>query len=618
MREYLLPVAIIAVIASIIVPLPPFILDLLLVANLVFALSLLILSLHVSEPLKLSCLPSLLLLATLFRLALNISTTRLILNTGNAGSTVEAFGSFVIQGNIAVGFIVFLIITFVQFLVIAKGAERVAEVSARFSLDAMPGRQMSIDADVRSGLYDLETARQKRQELQTESRFYGALDGAMKFIKGDAIAGIVIVFVNIIGGFVCGILLEGLDLRAAVAQYTILTIGDGLLSQIPSLLNSVSAGMIVTRVVRGDGISLALELLTQIGQLKRVHILCGIVSIVAGLLPGMPLVPFFLIGLFLLSRAILVSPARKHEENKAQQRFRPKTRPLLRIEFSSRLGRLLPPAAQIEAAFEDLRREVFEVHGLLIMPPEFSLSEKDDMSVSLFLRGVFADCMVFDEETPSVSVLTDWLKRFISGHCEELIDDISTRRLLDYFDSDFPELISAVIPSIASVTKLSEIFRKLASENVPFRNLDMVLQAIAENGLKAANDRVLLEDLRVAMKRVLCEKFITKGGELKAYSIDPLLDMCFVRAECERSPIDLEKVMLIVEQLESKANYEEAVLLASKKSRALIREYLSMKGIKTTVLAYDELIPELRVEILDTLGSNSPKKAEELFDALAA
>jgi type III secretory pathway component EscV len=247
-QEVLVPVGLLLILGCMLVPLPPLLLDILLCSNLLFALLLVVGALHIKDPLKLSTLPSLLLMATLVRLSLNLATTRAVLSTGHAGQAVEAFGAVVTQGSLVVGCILFLLITLIQFIVVAKGAERVAEVSARFTLDALPGKQMAIDAEIRSGLLDPEGARRKRSEVQSESRFYGALDGAMKFVKGDAVAGLVVTFVNIAGGLLVGLLIHGLDLEVALRRYTLLTIGDGLLSQVPSLLNAVAAGLIVTRV----------------------------------------------------------------------------------------------------------------------------------------------------------------------------------------------------------------------------------------------------------------------------------------------------------------------------------------------------------------------------------
>ncbi len=608
-----------AVVACILVPLPPFMLDILLVINLILALSLLVLALYIPEPLRLSSLPSLLLLATLYRLALNICTTRLILSGGDAGLTVSAFGTFVIRGNVAVGLVIFLIITFVQFLVVAKGAERVAEVSARFSLDALPGRQMSIDADVRGGIYDFETARQKRQELQTESRFYGALDGAMKFIKGDAIAGIVIVGINSIGGLICGLLMEGLDVHSAVMKYSTLTIGDGLVSQIPSLLNSIAAGLVVTRVSRGDENSLAVEILSQLGQYRRVQIISGIVAVLTAFAPGMPFWPFLTIGLLLCTGSALAPRSRGSAETKSIVRFRPKVPPLLRLELDKGLVSRLPEPWEIERRLEDFRRRVFEMHGMLLLPPEFTPSNRDGNGFSIRCRVIVAVRTADVSEDDAAARVLAELESFTSRHLEELIDDISTRRLLDYFDSDFPELISSVVPSAVSVTRLTEILKKLAAEGVPFRNFDMVLQAAGESAQKAGGDRALLEEVRTALKRIICASVAgPESTTLPAYTLDPLLDMSFVRAETERTPIDLDFVDIIAAVLKKHTQNRPPVLVVSKKSRLLIKECLSLQGCSANVLAFEELVSDLKLEVIECIQLNNGEKDNELFRALAA
>jgi type III secretion protein V len=271
-KELIVPLGLMLVVGCMIIPLPGAVLDILLCSNLLFALLLVIAALHIRDPLKMATLPSLLLMATLWRLSLNLATTRAVLSSGHAGKAVEAFGSIVIQGSVVVGFVLFLLISLIQFIVVAKGAERVAEVSARFTLDALPGKQMAIDAEIRSGTLDPEAARKKRADVQMESRFYGALDGAMKFVKGDAIAGLVIAAVNILGGLAVGMLIHKLELDVALRRYTVLTIGDGLLSQIPSLLNSVAAGLVVTRVQVDESSTLASDLLGQLAQFKVARI----------------------------------------------------------------------------------------------------------------------------------------------------------------------------------------------------------------------------------------------------------------------------------------------------------------------------------------------------------
>ena len=246
-----LALLLVAIIAMMILPMPTLVMDMLIALNMSIAILLMMLGIYISHPLAISSFPSILLLTTLFRLSLGIATTRLILLEGDAGHIVQTFGEFVVGGNLVVGLVVFLIITIVQFIVITKGSERIAEVSARFSLDAMPGKQMSIDSDMRAGLITLADARHRRSNLEKESQLYGALDGAMKFVKGDAIAGLIIIMVNIIGGMAIGTMQRGMTMGDAVQLYSILTIGDGLVSQIPALFISITAGIIVTRV-RGE------------------------------------------------------------------------------------------------------------------------------------------------------------------------------------------------------------------------------------------------------------------------------------------------------------------------------------------------------------------------------
>ncbi len=250
--DLVLAAALVAIVVMMITPLPTMVLDFLIALNLGLSLGLLLVALYVTEASRLAALPSLLLLATLFRLGLNVSTTRLVLLTGDAGRIIDAFGRIVVGGNVVVGGVVFLVLALVQFIVIAKGAERVAEVAARFTLDALPGKQMSIDADLRSGSMTLDDAQARRRALERESHLYGALDGAMKFVKGDAIAGLIVVAINIVGGLAVGVLQKGLPLSSALSHYTILTVGDGLAAQLPSLFVSTTAGLVVTRVPGDD------------------------------------------------------------------------------------------------------------------------------------------------------------------------------------------------------------------------------------------------------------------------------------------------------------------------------------------------------------------------------
>ncbi|MCD8351848.1 MAG: type III secretion system export apparatus subunit SctV [Planctomycetaceae bacterium] len=295
-NDITLVVLIISIIALMILPMPTYLVDMLLAVNLGISVIMLLMAMYIRTPLEFAVFPTLLLFTTLFRLALNITTTRLILLKADAGYIIETFGRFVVAGDFVVGAVVFLILTIMQFLVIAKGSERVAEVAARFTLDAMPGKQMSIDADMRAGVIDMNQARERRETVSRESQLYGALDGAMKFVKGDAIAGLIVTAVNISGGLVIGVLRRGMSLEDALARYGILTIGDGLISQIPALFISITAGIIVTRVSSSDSEHLGGDIGKQVFRQPKAIMVGGCVIILMGFIPGFPKPQFFLLG----------------------------------------------------------------------------------------------------------------------------------------------------------------------------------------------------------------------------------------------------------------------------------------------------------------------------------
>ncbi len=305
--DVLLAVGVVLILSLMIMPIPPFLLDLLLAANLSISILLLVLAMYVPNILAFSTFPSLLLVTTLFRLGLNITTTRLILLEAHAGDIIFTFGNFVVGGNFAVGVVIFLIITIVQFMVLTKGAERVAEVSARFTLDAMPGKQMSVDADLRSGNIDQAEAKRRRSDLEKESALHGAMDGAMKFVKGDAIAGIIITGINILAGVTIGVMQKGMEIPKAISTYSILTIGDGLVSQIPSLLISITAGMIVTRGGADEhGSTLGGDVFKQLLSQPKGLFIAGGFMVAFGLIPGFPLTPFMVLGIISLTAGFAV------------------------------------------------------------------------------------------------------------------------------------------------------------------------------------------------------------------------------------------------------------------------------------------------------------------------
>ncbi|TDP26333.1 flagellar biosynthesis protein FlhA [Halanaerobium congolense] len=312
---------VVSIIVMFIIPLPTMLLDMLLAANITFAMVIILVSIYTTEPLDLSVFPSLLLFATLFRLGLNISTTRLILGQGYAGEIIMSFGDFVVGGNYVVGLIIFLIIVVIQFVVITKGAERVAEVAARFTLDAMPGKQMSIDADLNAGVIDNVEAKREREKIRQEADFYGAMDGASKFVKGDAIAGIIITFINIVGGLVIGVLQQDMGIAQAAQTYILLTVGDGLVSQIPALLISTATGMVVTRAASDN--NMGNEMTEQLLKQPKALFIASGVLLVIGFVPGLPTIPFLFLATFIAVLAYLI--VRTAETDKLEEKKKPQT-----------------------------------------------------------------------------------------------------------------------------------------------------------------------------------------------------------------------------------------------------------------------------------------------------
>ncbi|MEW8238205.1 MAG: FHIPEP family type III secretion protein, partial [Candidatus Thiodiazotropha taylori] len=363
--DLFLAVGIVAIIALMVLPLPLLVLDALVALNIVIGLILVLMGVYITSPLQFSVFPSVLLISTLYRLALSVATTRMILLHGDAGHIIDTFGNMVAGGNIVVGLVVFLIITLVQFIVIAKGAERVAEVAARFTLDAMPGKQLSIDSDLRSGLIDKDEAKRKRREIELESKLHGSMDGAMKFVKGDAIAGIVIIIINLIGGLAIGVLQLDMDMGAAMAKYSILTVGDGMVAQIPALLGAMSAGLIVTRATDeksdrhlGDSIQ------KQLTAIPRVTLVAGGLCLLLALVPGFPSGIFVGIGVLLLLSGALLVPFWKSKIEKV-------TKPTFEVILSSKestnkLEKVVNPISEVKPA----------VPLLLQLPVELSDTEK--------------------------------------------------------------------------------------------------------------------------------------------------------------------------------------------------------------------------------------------------
>ncbi|HTB61628.1 MAG TPA: flagellar biosynthesis protein FlhA, partial [Polyangia bacterium] len=494
---------VVAIVGMMIVPLPTPLLDLLISVNIAAAVTLLLVAIYVSDALKIATFPTLLLLTTLFRLALEVSATRLILLRADAGEVIRAFGNFVVAGNLVVGAVIFLILTMIQFLVVSKGSERVAEVAARFTLDAMPGKQMSIDAELRAGHIDHNEARRRRAALARESQLFGSMDGAMKFVKGDAIAGIVVLAVNIVGGLVIGIVQRGMDAGTAAHTYTVLTIGEGLVAQIPALIISTSAGIIVTRVAsEEEGGHLGRDIGLQImAQPKALAIAAGLLALLA-IVPGLPTVPFLTLALILGAVAWkLLRTAAPAAETAAtgpagaavaragaprgaaadEALLSPLLTPIA-VEVSAELGAYLDGFAS--EVVPRLRERLFAELGLPL--PAVRLR----VGASALAEGAFVIRLnevplargeiARDDWGAAGARLGDEVLALLRRYGHELFGLEEAQALLDALERTHPALVREVVPKLVSLVLFTDIARRLVEEGISLRNLRDILGALAE------------------------------------------------------------------------------------------------------------------------------------------
>ena len=593
-KELIVPIGLMLIVGCMIVPLPGAVLDVFLCSNLLFALLLVIGALQIRDPLKVATLPSLLLMATLWRLSLNLATTRAVLSSGHAGQAVEAFGSLVIQGSVVVGFVLFLLISLIQFIVVAKGAERVAEVSARFTLDALPGKQMAIDAEIRSGALDPEAARRKRADVQMESRFYGALDGAMKFVKGDAIAGLIITAVNIVGGLAIGVLVNHLEIDVALRRYTVLTIGDGLLSQIPSLLNSVAAGLVVTRVQVDESSTLAGDLLRQIGQFKIARTFVAVAAFILGCLPGMPHLILLSVSIALVASLFIPDGTKEEPKSPNLAPFEPKLAQSIQIELSPELVALIPPLEEVSKSMENLREYAFSRWGLVLQRPGIGLWNDNSGSFRIMIRGMEVLRSDKDPTSELWNELEQEARRLIDLYRVDLIDDGATRRALDYVEREIPDLVNGVVPAVASLTQITGLLRALLREGITTRHLDIIMQTIAEHGSKLT-ERQILSEVRMALAPVVSAS-VAQEGVIKGAVLEPVIDLALGRAEDKGVLVSGELVDLICDQVSKLIHNQGLALVASKRARAYLRDVVRVRWSDFPVIAHEEIAPRFEFQ----------------------
>ncbi len=590
--EVLVVVGVVFVVGLLVLPLPPFLLDLLLALSIAFSLLVLLTALNAEKPLDFSAFPSLLLLLTLYRLALNVSSTRLILGEGDAGKVIESFGEFVIGGNYVVGVVIFLILVGINFIVITKGSGRVAEVAARFTLDAMPGRQMSIDGDLSAGLIDEDEARRRREEISDEADFYGAMDGAAKFVRGDAIAGLLITGINIVGGIFIGMVQRGMPAGRAFTEYTILTVGDGLVTQIPALVVATAAGIMVTS---SGGGRVGATLVTQLGGKARpLWIAAGFLGLLA-LVPGLPTVPFLALGIMagiaawyapevsLTPALASASGAPVGEIAEPQAPERSPVQDLLQIDpVELEIGYALIPLVDQDQGgdllerIRLLRKQAAMDLGVLVPP----IRIRDDVRLEpaayvIRIRGnevargslrprlllaldagdVIAD--VDGEETVDPSfglpgrwiretdrveaeasgwtvvepgtVLSTHLMEVLKEHAAELLGRQDVQELVDTLKESYPALVEEVVPARVSIGVLHRVLQRLLRERVPIRDLVTVLETMADATDRTKDPEALTEQVRRALGPVIAEANADADGTIRGITLGPRLEAALTR-----------------------------------------------------------------------------------------
>ncbi len=587
--DLLMAVGLIGILAVMIIPLPPTLLDLSLTLSLALSILVLLVALYINKSLDFSVFPSLLLITTLLRLSLNVASTRLILAHGHegpqaAGQVISAFGNFVIGNNYVIGFIVFVILVIINFIVITKGSGRIAEVAARFTLDAMPGKQMSIDADLNAGLITEEDARRRRREIEEEADFYGSMDGASKFVRGDAVAGIIITLINIVGGLLIGTIQKGLDLSTAAKYYTMLTIGDGLVTQIPALIISTAAGMVVTRNANATNVSSEVARQLLINP-KAVGTTGGVLAVL-GLVPGLPTLPFFTMAIFLGGLSWLIRRYQKEETDQKKREaeeasLKPtqeKVESLLPLDVielevgyalinaveSDQTGDLVERIVSIRKQFAtDLGIVVPSVHirdNLQLDPGDYRVLIKgnkvasgklksdclmamDPGNVSQKVNGIPTTEPAFGLDALWISknqkeqaelagytvvdiptIMATHLTEVIRSHASELLGRQEAQTLIENFKKNYPKVVEELIPDVLNLGGVVKVLQNLLKEGISIRDLLTIFETLADEAPKTKDLDLLTESVRKNLARAITSKFVNDRGNVSVISMSPRIE----------------------------------------------------------------------------------------------
>ncbi len=590
------PIALIALLSMVVLPLPPFMLDMLFSFNIALSLVIMLASIYVLKPLHFAAFPSILLIATLLRLALNVASTRVVLleghtGTGAAGNVIEAFGEFVIGGNYTVGFVVFAILVIINFVVVTKGATRIAEVSARFTLDSMPGKQMAIDADLNAGLIDQDQARARREEIMQESDFYGSMDGASKFVRGDAVAGILILIINIVGGFIIGVAQHDLSFAEAAHNYTLLTIGDGLVAQIPSLLLATAAGLLVTRSTKEQ--DMGDQIVAQLFKEPKTLAITSAILGGMGLIPGMPNLPFLILAIAGGTAAWMIAERQKLANTVAEvtpeQTEAPKEQRDLGWEDLSPVDpiglevgyRLIPlvdknQGGQLMNRIKGIRKKISQELGFLI--PPVHIRDNLDLSPTAYqitLFGVtFGEAEVYPERMMAINpgqvfgeldgikgqdpafgldavwiepnqrehaqaqgytvvdvdtVIATHLSKVLQNHAHDLLGREEVQQLLDNLAKTAPKLVEGLVPDALPLATVQRVLQNLLEENIPIRDVRTITEALSEQAARNPDPEALTAATRMELSHSIIQHVNGIKADLPIITLDPELEQILLQ-----------------------------------------------------------------------------------------
>jgi len=670
LAELAVPIAVLAIVVALITPLPGFVLDFLIVVDIMMSIIVMMVAMYIGRPVEFSVFPTVLLLLTLFRLALNVSSSRLILLNGNtgtsaAGHVIEAFGSFVVGGNYIIGAVIFSVLIAIQYVVINHGAVRISEVTARFTLDALPGKQMSIDADLNSGTIDEAEARKRRRDLANEAEFYGAMDGASRFTQRDAVASILITGINIIAGFLIGVLQHDMDLRHALETYTVLTIGDGLVTVIPALMISISGGLIVTRA--SSDVVLGVQFRKQLFSKSQPLMLASGVLICLATFPGLPTIPFLAVGVGLgglswrmrrkddASAAISTDqakqPAKENVEGLLQvepitvevgfgliklveggqsspflQRIS-----MIRKNLAGQLGYLLPPVkvndnislspreyAILLKGVEIARYELPSGHELAIptgaSDPAVEGRTTKEPAFGLAALWVPTDRVELARSrgytmVDAVSVLGTHLTELIRRHASELFTRQDAKAFCDRVAQTNPKVVEDLVPKLLALSVVQRVLQNLLRERVPIRDSVTILEALGEASQMTKNSVLLTEYARQAVRRVIIKPCLKNSNELTAFFLEPSTEQAIegaVEHGEHNSVLGLapQTVRDIVARIRNRVESADpaTVIITNSAARYFLKQILDPALPQTTVLSHSEVPPEVKVRSLGSIG----------------